>query len=161
MLRRRYRIRKKLAGEGLMDILSSLGSTAKMVDSDYLAPALKYAGKNADSWAPPLMNAASNLIAAKINAASRSKIENMIKQEMPTEPDLTDEEFAKIMKELTLKDISLPQAPRALPHKTGYMPAPQKFGTGLDMGLPNRVPKNVERGLRMQTKGSGLIRAFH
>ena len=63
-----------------MDIFSSIGmaaTSAANTVAPHIATAAKYAGKHADSWAPPLMNATSQLVAAKIRSKEQISIKRL------------------------------------------------------------------------------------
>ena len=168
-------ITQEVDGEGLMDIFSSIGKvagtaakavgTAAKAAALHIATAAKYAGKHADNWAPPLMNATSQLISAKIRSHATDigkeaekllkerEIERLKAHDQPKE-ELSQEEINRLLNELSRG--------RGLEHDTtGFVSGKEKKAQGLYLpGGNTPVTPSIMQGLSQTVGGNGLHRGI-
>jgi hypothetical protein len=150
-------------GEGLMDIFSSIGKTvgpalstaAKAVGSaakavaPHIATAAKYVGKHADDWAPPLMNGASQLIAAKM----RSKAIDVNKE---AEKLLASREAERVKLDPPKDELSLEEINRLLHELSG---GAQGHGLGKQSERSERDVKPTKQKTK-KGKGAHVTKGF-
>ena len=190
---RREKIRRHTAlvhdpeGEGLMDIFSSIGKaagsvaktvgTAAKAAAPHVATAAKYVGKHADSWAPPLMNATSQLIAAKMRSKATDinkeaekllhdrEIERLKAHDQPKD-ELSQEEIDRLLRELAT-GRGVAEQPQQH-HTTGFISGKgkakkDKSAQGLYLtGTSGNAPVNAStmQGLSQTVGGNGLHRGI-
>lgn len=147
-------------GETVKSIGNAIGSAAKTA-APHLAAGAKYVAKHADSWAPPLLNAGSQLIAAKARSKALDidkEIDKLIKsreaerKKLDNQNDtLTKDEMDRLLKEFSM-ETALPSQGSGLGKRT-------KKGKG----APNAAQRAVTTGYisgkaseRKRAGGSGL-----
>lgn len=142
--RKRYIRHRQRRSAGIWNVLGNafktaapiIGNAAKSIGTNVIKPELNYAAKNADIWAPPIMNAGSQLIASKLRQKaqkelkkSEAKHNELIGKLDEEEKEFTDEELKKLLRELQ----------------------GSKSGSGF-------TPPNIVQGLRQTVRGTGIIR---
>ena len=153
-----------------MDIFSSIGKaagtaakavgTAAKAAAPHIATAAKYVGKHADSWSPPIMNATSQLIAAKMRSKAtdiNKEAEKMLKEheiarlkayDQPKD-ELSQEEITRLLNELSRGVVGKGTQQQ---HTTGYIPSKKQQQSAQGLYLPggnSPVSSSIMQGLRL------------